>query len=98
MRDFGIVALEQVLVDAEPLIENLQRGLEASSDPVELVGVEALIVDASNPNDDADVAALGQKRSLVDEAKQIDQLVERAGVAVIVPNSAEFCHCTFAGS
>jgi hypothetical protein len=51
--------------------------------------VEAFVVDAANFENDSDLAALGQKRVRADKAVEIDLRAERAGLAVVLEDSAK---------
>ena len=84
-----VVALEEVLVDAIVFVEQLQRRFEALRETVNRSVVETLVVDAANFEDDADLPALGEKNVRTDKAVEIDLLAERAGLVVVLEDSAK---------
>ena len=89
VRDGFVVALEEVLVDAVVLIKQLQRGFEALREAINRGAVETLIVHAANFEDEADLAGLREKHVRADEAVEIDLLTERAGLVVVLEDSAK---------
>ena len=54
--------------------------------------VETLVIDAANFEDDAHVAAFGEKNVRPDEAVEIDLLAEGAGLVVVLEDSAKPKH------
>ena len=84
-----VVPLEEVLVDAVVFIEQLQRRFEPLRETVNRSVVETLVIDAANFEDDADLPALGEKNVRTDKAVEVDQLAERAGLVVILEDSAK---------
>ena len=77
------------MVDAVVFIEQLQSGFEALGDAINRSGVETLVVDAANFEDDADLSGLGKKNLRTNETVEIDLLAEGAGLVVVFENSAE---------
>ena len=80
------------MVDAAVFVEQLQRGFEALRETVNRSRIEALVVHAADFKDEADLTGLGQKDVRTDEAKEIDLLVERAGLAVVFEDAAKSEH------
>ena len=89
VRDGFVVALEQVLIDAAVLVKQFQRRLQALGQAVDRGLVEALVVDAANFEDHADLSGLRQKHLRPDEAVEIDLLRERARLVVVLENPAK---------
>ena len=77
------------MVEAKVFVEQLQRRLKALGEAVNGRVVETLVVHAAHFEDDADVAALGEKHLRTDEAVEIDLLAERAGLVVVFEDSAK---------
>ena len=86
--DGFVVSFEEVLIDAVVFIEQLQRGFEPLRQTVNRSVVEALVVNAAHFEDDAEVPGLGEKTCRSDEAVEIHLLVERAGLVVVLEDSA----------
>jgi len=76
------VALEQVLIHAAILVENLQRGFEAFREIVECGRIQAFVVNSFDAENETCVSRLGQENVIVNEAEEVDLLIERAGFAV----------------
>src|ERR1035437_5859858 len=91
-RHHGGRPLEEVLVDAERLVELPERLLEAMGNHLALRMVEALEVDALPAIDHADGASLGEERRVVDEAPQRDETVQGARLAKVFENAADAYH------
>src|ERR1700733_2169799 len=89
VRDGFVVALEEILVDAVVLVEQLQGRFEAFCETVDRSGVETLVIDAADFEDDADLSALGEKNVRADEAVEIDPLAEGASLVVVFEDSAK---------
>ena len=75
-----VVLFEQVLVDAVVLVEQLQCGFETLGEAVDRSAIEAFVINPTYFEDDADLAALGQKHRRSDEPVEIDLPAERAGL------------------
>ena len=54
--------------------------------------IEALVIDAGQPEDQADVAGFRQKRLVIDEAPWCQQTVDATGVLVIADDADELQH------
>src|ERR1035437_7932975 len=91
-RHHGGRPLEEVLVDAERLVELSERLLEAMGNHLTLRMVEALEVDALQAIEDADRARFGEERRLVHEAPQRDEVVQGTGLAIVLENAADAYH------
>ena len=87
--DGFVVAFEEVLVDAIVFIEELQSGFETLRKTIDGCGVETLVIHAAHFEDDADLSALGEKSVWTDESVEIDLLRERAGLVVVLEDSAK---------
>ena len=74
VRDRFVVPFEQVLIEAIVFVEQLQRRLKALGEAVNRRVVETFVVHAAHFEDDAHVAALGEKHLRTDEAVEIDLL------------------------
>ena len=77
------------MVDAVVFVEQLQRRFEPLRETVNRSAVETLVIDAANFEDDADLPALGEKNVRTDETVEIDLLAERAGLVVVLEDSAK---------
>ena len=88
-RDRSGRPLDEVLVDAERLVELSERLFEAVGDRLALGVVEALVVDALQPIDEPERAGLRQERRVVDESPEREQAVDAAGVRVVPQNAAD---------
>src|SRR5260370_41329342 len=73
VRDTLVVPLEEVLVDAVVSVEELERRFEALCQAVERVPVQALVVDAPNLKDDAEVSGLGEENMGIDKPVEVHQ-------------------------
>ena len=76
VRNCLVVSLEEVLVDAKVLVEELQCGFEAFCQRVERISVEALIIHAVNLKDYAHIAGLRQKGVRVNKTVEVHLFVE----------------------
>src|ERR671924_1796178 len=68
-------ALQEVLVDAALLVQEPQRGFEAMSDRIALSMREPLVINAAKSIHHSDVSGLGQKRGVIDESPERQQIV-----------------------
>src|ERR1700730_8019212 len=89
IRDRFVVALEEVLVEAIVFVEQLERRLKALGETINRRAIETFVIDAANFEDDAHLTRLGEKSVGTDEAVEIDLLAERAGLVVVLEDSAK---------
>jgi len=89
VRDGFVVALEQILVDAVVLIEQLQRGLKTFCEAIDRSAVKTLIIHTTHFEDKADITALGEKDVRADETEEVDLLAERAGLSVVFEDTVK---------
>src|SRR5882724_10931648 len=76
VRDRFVVSLEEVLVDAVVVVEYLECRFEAFCQAVERVAVQALVVDAPNLKDDAQISGLGKENMRIDKAVEVHLFIE----------------------
>src|SRR6266403_3365135 len=76
VRDRFVVPFEEVLVDAVVVVEQLECRFEALCQAVERVPIQALVIDAPNLKDDAQVSGLGKENMRIDKAVQVHLFVE----------------------
>src|SRR5439155_20218613 len=84
-----VVALEEVLVNAVILVEQLQGRFEAFREAVNRSSVEALVIDAADFEDDPDLPTFCKKDMRTDETVEIDLLIERPGLVIVLEDSAK---------
>src|SRR5712671_1105870 len=65
--DRFVVPFEEVLVDAIVVVEQFECRFEALGQAIERVPVQALIIDATNLKDDAEVPRLGEEDMGIDK-------------------------------
>jgi hypothetical protein len=65
-----VVPLEEVLVDAAALIEDLEGGFQALRIVIDLGGGEAFKIDTRDGEDQSEVSALGEKGVIPDESRR----------------------------
>src|SRR5581483_5963479 len=85
-------SLQEVLIHPERFIELSERLFEPMRDRLSVALIEALVVNADEPIDQAEGAGLRQKRVFVDEAPQREQTREAAGRLVVLQNAAQGQH------
>jgi hypothetical protein len=83
---------QEVLEEAEALVEEAECPLEAAGDLLALGGLQAFVVHASDTEDDSDVAALGEEDAVVEEAVQVEEPVDGARLAVAPEHAAVADH------
>ena len=88
-----VVSFEEVLIDAVVFVKEFQRGFEALREAVNRGTIEALVVNATYFEDDAELPRLREEDIGIDKPIQIHLLVERARLLVILENPLEFKHC-----
>src|SRR5882724_11124827 len=76
VRDALFVPLEEVLVDAVVVVEQFQCRFETLCQSVERVPIQALVVNALNFEDDAQVAGLGEENMGIDEPVEVHLFIE----------------------
>src|SRR6266849_4876183 len=76
VRDRFVVPFEEVLVDAVVVVEQLECRFEALCQAVERVPIQALVIDAPNLKDDAQVSGFGKENMRIDKAVQVHLFVE----------------------
>src|SRR6266481_5591432 len=87
VRDRFVVSLEEVLVTAGVVVEQLERRLEALCETVERVHVKALVINTPNLKDDSEVARLGHEHMGINKPVEVYLLIERAGLFVVLEDS-----------
>ena len=85
-------ALDEVLIDAAAFVEEAKSGFDPMHQGLPLLVGEAFVVDALHPVHQTDVAGLGQKRTVIDEAPQREQFVQAAGICVVAQDAGEAHH------
>src|SRR5260370_31308931 len=90
--DRFVVPLEEVLVNAVVFVEQLESRFEALCQAVERVPVQALVVDAPNFKDDAEVSRLGEENMGIHKPVKIHLLVERTRLFVVLENPLQLQH------
>jgi hypothetical protein len=73
---------QEVLEEAEALVEEAECPLEAASDLLALRGLQAFVVHTGDTEDDSDVPALGEEDAVVEEAVQVEEPVDGTRLAV----------------
>src|SRR5215813_3332580 len=86
------VPFEQKLIDAIVFVEQAQCGFEALGKGVNRRGIETLVVDTVEFENDASVARFREKDARSDEAEKIDQGIERASLFVVLEDAFEVQH------
>jgi hypothetical protein len=84
--------LDGVLIHTTTVVEQPKRRFEPMDQGAALGVRQTLIIDASEPVHDADVAGLREERRVVDEAPQRQETVETAGLAVVAENARDAHH------
>jgi hypothetical protein len=87
-----MVAFDQVLVKAEALIERAHGSLKPPGDVITFCMIETFRIDAWQAEDYAQVAALGEKRMLVNETEQTNERAQGSGFEVLVGDIANTDH------
>src|SRR6266699_3216461 len=93
VRDTLVVPFEEILVDAIVVVEQLECRFEALCQAVERVPIQALVIDAPDFKDDAQVSGLGKENMRIDKAEQVHLFVEGTCLVVILEDSLEPKHC-----
>src|SRR6266513_406652 len=93
VRDRFVVPFEEVLVDAVVVVEQLECRFEALCQAVERVPIQALVIDAPNLKDDAQVFGFGKENMRIDKAIQVHLFVEGTCLFVILEDSLKPKHC-----
>ena len=93
VRQRRVGALEQVLVDPEPLVEHPEGRVKPARDRVQLVRVATLVVDAVDLQHQADVPRLREKDALLAHKPPERQLrMQGARLGVVLENLGEIHH------
>ena len=85
-------AFDQVLINAELLVEDSHSGLETPHDAIRLHGVQALGVDAFDGEHGGQVPALSQERLIVHGGVDGDQGVHRARLGMVFQDAMALNH------
>ena len=99
-------SLQEVLIHPVPFIELTEGRLEAVHDVASMSMVAALVVDATDPIQHADLPGLGDEHAVIHESPNRQHAIQRAGLRVVAEDPSHLHHhCTsmtngacFAGS
>lgn len=92
VRDRRVIVLEQNLIEAALVVERAKGRFKPLDRVVSAGMVEALVVDAADAQDSAEVAGLGQKAVFVPKPIQIDVRLKRSRLFPILRNVLNLEH------
>ena len=92
MRKLGMIALDQILVNAEALIERSQGAFKPASNLVALGVIETFGIDAGHAKDYAQIPAFSEEGLLVNKSEQPDQRAQAARFEKLFRDLADADH------